>query len=500
MQPILKAKYIKEWDEWTIRNEPIRSVDLMERAAVACFDWLMVNFPHADEFLVFCGTGNNGGDGLAIARKLLQIHKKVSIVIAGEIEQASEDFKVNYNRLKQLNNLKVFSDCNQLSVISPTAIIIDAIFGTGLNRPITGLAEKCVNFIGGLPNSVIAIDSPSGIYVDRFTDEDLPVVKANVTLTFQSPKLAFFMPENSKWVGEWYVLDIGLDSGYDPWTKTNMFVLERKDLSGIFCKRQKFDSKWTFGHGLLIGGSKDKPGSIILSAGAALRSGIGLLTVHSVESVANFLIPKYPEAMMEIDSGEKFIQDVVVLDRYSGIGFGPGLGTHAKTVDTIRNLLDNHSVNMVIDADALNIISKERLHEWLPKNTILTPHVKEFERLTQEASNSFERLDIQLEFSRKYQVYTLLKGAYSKLSTPDGRLIINSTGNPGMAKGGSGDVLTGMITSFLAQGIHPEKATLSAMYVHGLAGDIVKQKKGEIGMLPSDLIEVLPEILNSLES
>lgn len=495
MKAIINTTNIKLWDQFTIQNEPVSSADLMERAAEACFDWLCKHIELNANIVVACGTGNNGGDGLVIARKLIQNNYNVTVVISGDADNGSPDFKFNLHRLNLLNSVELQIEPADFSSVKKATVIIDALFGTGLNKPITGYASELIRSINSSTAEVIAIDMPSGMFADETTPSTFDVVKADYTLSFQVPKLGFFMPENDSFVGKFVLLDIQLSSDFNPEKHTQNFWLERTDFGSNIFKRSKHDNKWNFGHALLLGGSENKSGAVILAARSALRCGAGLLTVHTVKSAQLPLLVALPEAMLDLDSNSSYIADVPDFSRYTAIGIGPGIGTEEQTALVLESVLTLYKGALVIDADALNIISERNLHHLLPENCLLTPHVREFERLAGTSTNSFERCQLQSQFSAKYKVYVLLKGAYSCLSTPDGRLLFNSSGNPGMAKGGSGDCLTGIITSFAAQGMSIEKAASLGMMVHGMAGDLASARYGETSMLPSDLIEALPEIL-----
>lgn len=498
MIAILSADTIKRWDSYTIEREPVSSVDLMERAATACCDWLLDKYKDSIQFTVFCGTGNNGGDGLGIARKLIQAGKKVSIVIAGDSQFGSGEFTFNLHKLNQLSNFELLLEPSQLPHLHSDDIVIDALFGTGLNRAVSGFAQNCIQHINGSEARVIAIDMPSGLFADQASPVDSPIVSATYTLSFQVPKLAFFIPENDAYVGQFILLDIGLKSDFEAYRHPENAFLQYSDLKGVFSKRVRHANKWQFGHALLIAGSEDKIGAAIIASRSALRSGIGLLTVHTVKAASMPIISAIPEAMLSLDDSSSHITQCPSLEKYSAVGIGPGIGWHPETAECIKKLLQSGFSNLVLDADAINLIAEHKWQDMLPPNCLLTPHIKEFERLAGASSNGFERLEMQKTFSKRHGVYVLLKGAYSSVSTPDGKLFFNSSGNPGMAKGGSGDCLTGILTALMAQGFNTEKAATVGMMVHGLAGDLARDIYGETAMLASDIIEALPSIYDSL--
>ena len=499
--PIFSAEHTKAIDAFTIQTEPIASIDLMERAALKCSQWLMKHYSVETIFKVCCGFGNNGGDGLAIARQLLEHGYKVEVFIINYSDNYSEDFLINKKRLETLfpRFLMEVNDVKHLPHFQKSDVVIDALFGIGLSKSLNGLAADCVNQINNSNAVVIAIDVPSGLFVDRYTDKNSLIIKAEHTLTFQSPKLGFMFAENSIYVGNGHVLDIGLRVSEKLRSEATTFYLTEEHIQQLLKPRAKFSHKGTFGHSLLVVGSYGKMGAAIMSAHALLRSGAGLLTVCVPHCGYEIIQTSVPEAMALVN-GNEFIQfSELEVNSYSTIGIGPGIGTQKDTQQSVKVILESFSKPLVIDADALNAISLNK--EWLkliPQNSILTPHPKEFERLTKNVSNNFERHQLQIEFSKEHKVYLVLKGAHTCITTPDGKSYFNSTGNPGLAKGGSGDVLTGLITGLLAQGYTSFEASLIGVYVHGLAGDMTKEEKGEVAMIPTDVIENIPSAFKRL--
>ncbi|MBI3519929.1 MAG: NAD(P)H-hydrate dehydratase [Bacteroidetes bacterium] len=493
--PLFSAEQIKAIDAFTIQSEPITSVDLMERAAFKCTHWLMKHFDTQAVFKICCGLGNNGGDGLAIARQLLEHGYKVEVFIINYSDKCSNDFLINKQQLKALYTrfLMEVNDVKHLPHFQSSDIIIDALFGIGLSKPLSGLAAECVNRMNESGAMIIAIDIPSGLFADKGSDKQSSIVKAQHTLTFQSPKLGFMFAENSMYIGKGHVLDIDLK-----WTdaiqkECSAFYLTEYFIKQLLKPRPKFSHKGTFGHSLLIAGSYGKMGAAIMSAHALLRSGAGLLTVCVPQCGYEIIQTAVPEAMALVNCDEHMQFSELNTSSYSVIGIGPGLGTEADTQQSVKVILETFAKPLVIDADALNAIGLYK--EWLafiPKDSILTPHPKEFERLTKPVNNDFERHRLQLEFSKQYNVYVVLKGAHTCITTPQGDSYFNSTGNSGLAKGGSGDVLTGLITGLVAQGYSSLEASVIGVYVHGLAGDMTRDEKGEIAMIPTDVIENIP--------
>lgn len=499
--PIFSAQQIKAIDAHTIKSEPISSIDLMERAALKCSHWIMKHYDIKHIFKVCCGLGNNGGDGLAIARHLLEHGFKVEVFIINYSENYSADFLINKKRLEKLfpKFLMEVHNAKHLPNIHASDIVIDALFGIGLSKPLDGLAADCVREINKSNAKVISIDVPSGLFIDKHSHTSSDIIKAHDTLTFQFPKLAFLFPENAMYVGNGHILDIGLKISEEIQKQCETFYLTENFIKQLIHPRQKFSHKGTFGHSLLIVGSFGKMGAAIMSAQSLLRSGAGLLTVCVPQCGYEIMQTSVPEAMVLVKGTDYLKFEELDLKVYSAVGIGPGIGTEKETKQSVKLILEQSKKPLVIDADALNAISLNK--EWLnliPLNSILTPHPKEFERLMKAVTNDFERHQLQLGFSKQYKVYVVLKGAHTCITTPEGKSYFNSTGNAGLAKGGSGDLLTGLITGLLAQDYTSFEASVIGVYVHGLAGDITKKEKGEIAMIPSDVISNLPNAFMSL--
>lgn len=499
---IFSVQQIRRADQYTILHEPVLSIDLMERAATACYHWIKDHYTVQDPFIIFCGTGNNGGDGLAIARLLLAAGYRVQVYVAGADTNATQDFLINKKRLSEqdVSLVRQIHSVNDLPEIPAESILIDALFGTGLSRPTEGSLADLIRYINTAARTVIAIDIPSGLLADQHSDPSSAIIQANYTLSFQFPKLAFFFPENGGYVGEWIVLDIGLNQTFIKEEPSSTFFITKDFIKTLLHPRPKFSHKGSFGHALLVTGSYGKMGAAILATDACLRSGVGLLTVHTPVCGYEILQTTHPEAMAAVDSGAQYTKDEISTDTFNAVGMGPGLGTHPDTQNAVRYLLSHCKRPVVIDADALNSISRQNEEEkTIPAHAILTPHLKEFARLAGETTNDFSRYTQQLAFSQKYQVYLVLKGAHTCITTPEGETYFNTSGNPGMAKGGSGDVLTGILTSLLAQGYSQKETCLLGVFLHGLCGDLAKQYLGETSMLAGDLVRYLPEAFISLQ-
>ena len=520
---ILSAEEIRKADSYTIEHEPVKSINLMESVAKECVSWLTTSAVSpfsrdnrarskgwerssrvGDEVAVFCGLGNNGGDGLAIARLLAAKKFKVEVFIIRYSDKCSEDFLVNEKRLKKVKGVKIhnitsavqLATCNLQSV----TICIDAIFGSGLNKPVEGLVAESIKCINQCGSQIIAIDIPSGLFSEKNSHhKDEAIVRATHTLTFESPKLAFMFPENGDYVGDFSVLDIGLDEEFISSLPSKNYFVRDVEACFLYKKRNKFSHKGTFGHALIVSGSYGKIGACVLSSRACLSAGAGLVSVHIPKCGYDILQTANPEVMVETDSEEKFITDNIKIEKYNAIGIGPGIGMEKETQNALKVLIQNASIPLVIDADALNILSENKTWiSFLPPNSILTPHPGEFKRLVGSSDNDFERLQMQKEFSIRHGVYVILKGAHTCISCPDGEVYFNSTGNPGMATAGSGDVLTGIITGLLAQGYTPKKASVLGVYMHGLAGDFAAKNLSEESLIARNIIEFMGEAFKSL--
>ncbi|NIG57732.1 NAD(P)H-hydrate dehydratase [Chitinophaga sp. Cy-1792] len=494
---IFSAAQIRAADAYTIAHEPISSTDLMERAATACTTWIEDNFTPSHPVFVICGKGNNGGDGLVITRLLLDHGWNVNAwTIQGD--KYSDDHVVNLQRLQKAypQHIHPLNDVNEFPEIPDQAIVIDAIFGTGLHKPIDGWLAGIIHKINDHRHRyyIIAIDTPSGLQADH-TSLHTPVVQALHTLTFETWKLAFLLPENAGLTGKVHVLPIGLHPDYLTHTPARFHLTDTATIQTIYQPRDPFGHKGTYGHALLIAGSYGKMGAALLSAGACLRAGVGLLTCHVPVCGYNIMQIGEPAAMCITDRDEAmnvhFHQDVHDT-RYAAVGIGPGLGTNTATAASLEKLLEAYQQPMVIDADALNIISVyPYLLYRIPAGSILTPHPKEFERLFGATANDFERIELLSSKSAELGLYILLKGRYTAIACPDGAVYFNPTGNPGMATGGSGDVLTGILTALLAQGYSSKAAIIMGVWLHGFAGDLAAAALSQEAMTAGDIISHL---------
>ncbi|MDX1665697.1 MAG: NAD(P)H-hydrate dehydratase [Saprospiraceae bacterium] len=487
---ILTAGQVKELDKYTIEHEPISSIDLMERASLTFVHWFTNRFPNTRiPVQVIVGPGNNGGDGLAVARLLHQRYYEVEVLRCMISDQFSDDYQTNLNRLPKRNEVPVrkIEEGSPMPDIRQEGILIDAVFGSGLNRPVEGYWAKLFDHLNACRARRVAIDIPSGLFADKHTDG--AILHAHHTLSFELPKLAFFFSENQDRVGRWQAESIGLDQGFIAKTDTRLYAVDEDMIGGICKDRRKFDHKGVFGHALLIMGSYGSIGAAIMATRACLRSGAGLVSAHVPKCGYEVMQAAVPEAMVDVDPHEFQFTDFPDLKGYDVIGIGCGLGKKQATRDAVVQLLEQAKHPMVIDADGLNILSElEGGLEKIPENSILTPHPKEFERLFGESAHDFEQSQQQVSMAEKYGLNIVLKGAHTCTADPEGNRFFNTTGNPGMATAGSGDVLTGIITGLLSRGYAPTEAALMGVYVHGKAGDLAAEEVGQESLVAGDII------------
>lgn len=510
---IFTTEQVHRIDAYTIENEPIASIDLMERASRQLATWISDVFENSVPFVFLIGPGNNGGDGLAVARLLSDMNYMAEVFMVRISDRISPDAKVNLERLRQGGKAGIteVGDKGGLDSLAgylaghPSAVLVDALFGSGLTRVVSGLAAEVIARVNSLPNLKIAIDAPSGLFgEDNRRNDPQAILKADYTLTLQSPPLSFFFAENQEFTGIWEVLPIGLHPEIMEKESTPYRYLLGEYLSSLLRSRKKFDHKGNYGHALLIAGCYGMMGAAVLAAKACLRSGIGLVTTHVPRSGYKILQTTVPESLISIDQSDIIFSAAPGLDAFTAIGVGPGLGCKPNSGRALRELIEAVRAPLVIDADALNLLSMNP--DWiglLPENTILTPHPREFERLDgagdsksagegrPKSTGGYERHLRQIEFARKYKLIVVLKGAHSSIAFPDGSCWFNTTGNPGMATAGSGDVLTGIILSLLGQGYSPADSARLGVYLHGLAGDLAAEASSEESLIAGDIIESL---------
>lgn len=492
---ILSAAETRALDQFTIQHEPISSIDLMERAADRFTSALLNRFPDHPEFLILAGMGNNGGDGLAVARLLSNNGKLVLVSILKHAKTGSADFQINLERLEGSRNVELYEveKADEMKR-SGQAIVIDAILGSGLTRSLSGFLKDVVEEVNSWPNIKVSVDIPTGLFADD-NSENTPdgIFRCDHCITFHAPKQSFLVADHAALIPSFEVVDIGLiKTAIGQISRSNDHYLAMKDLARFMKPRAKFSHKGSFGHALLLAGSKGKAGAAILAGKACLRSGAGLLTMKVPEVNLSATQSAFPEAMCLTDKGHS-IRSVPNVESYNAIGVGPGIGMADEAHGMIRDLLDACKLPLVIDADALNIISSNSGSVAnIPKNAVITPHPKEFDRLFGDSQTAAGRLKIQREQAVNLGIIIVLKGAHTSIALPNGEVWFNSTGNPGMATAGSGDVLTGVLLGLLSQGYDPPTAAKLGVFLHGMAGDSAAEKLGEESLIASDLIQELP--------
>jgi len=503
---LLSAEEIRLWDQYTIQHEPIPSIDLMERAAGKCLAWLEENGFAGNHITIFCGKGNNGGDGLAIARLLAAKKFPVTIYILEFGHIGTEDFQTNLARLHQYPEVEIrfVQSVENFHEFKKGEIIIDALFGSGLNRDLEGVTAQLVKHMNNSGCPIISIDIPSGLYADRSSKGNM-IVHADHTLSFQCLKAAFLVPENAEYIGKVHVLDIGLHPDFSKSALIAIGVsryelVDEPIIHSIYKPRNSFAHKGNFGHALLVTGSYGKMGAAVLSARACMRSGAGLLTCHIPKCGYDILQISVPEAMVMTDFNAEFnTKTEDDLTKYEAIGIGPGIGMASETKMMLREIFDTYRSPVVLDADALNIIASQKdLLKLVPGGSILTPHPKEFERLFGETANDFERLDLALQKAKEINCIIILKGHHTFIATPDGKSFFNITGNAGMATAGSGDVLTGILAGLLALGYSSTETTILGVYLHGMAGDYAAKHHSEEAMIAGDIVDSLGEAFRAI--
>ena len=492
---LFTTKQIAEIDKYTIENEPIADIDLMERAALQITHWLIKKFTTEQKMVFFVGPGNNGGDALAVARQLADFDYKSEVYLFDFGKELKGSPAMNWQRLEEQGKVKLarMNSANDFPKLNATDIILDGLFGSGLSRPLEGFPADVAHKINQSKNNVVAIDIPSGLMgEDNSENIQENIVQANFTLTLQFPKISFLFTENEKYTGKWEVLPIGLHPDGIAKVPSDFSFTEKKDIQHLLVSRSKFAHKGTYGHALLIAGSYGKMGAAVLASKGCLRAGVGLVTTHVPRLGYSVIQTALPEAMVSIDQHDSMFTEFPDLSPFSAIGVGPGLDKKYNSRKAFCELLEKAKVPLVVDADGLNILSENK--EWLeklPENSILTPHPGEFRRLVGESANSYERLQKQLEFAKNYKVVVVLKGAFTSVATPQGKLHFNSTGNPGMATAGSGDTLTGIILGLLSQGFSSEDAAVLGVYLHGLAADLAVEQISENALIAGDIADFL---------
>ncbi|MFN3404330.1 MAG: NAD(P)H-hydrate dehydratase [Cytophagaceae bacterium] len=483
---ILSADQVKNLDAVTIQHQHIPSVDLMERASRVFTEWFVSRYSSERRVIIICGPGNNGGDGLAVAR-LLHSKKYLVEVYAFEDGKKTEEFVINEKRLE--GKIKIAKiNASNLPVLEDDAVVIDAIFGTGLNRKVEGVFASVINLINNSSLEVVSIDIASGLFADTYNNDSV-IVNPKVTATFQLPKFSFFLPQNEKYVGAFEILDIGLDNDFIENARSDYFYFTYADVKALVKQRKKFSHKGTYGKALLMAGSYGMMGAAVLAARACYRSGTGLVKVYVPACGYEIIQAAVPEAITASDPAQKHFTELPDLKGYDSIGAGPGWNEGSESSAVLLQLLRTSDKPLVLDAGALNIIAREKWLGEIPEGSVLTPHPGEFNRLAGPFDNDYQRLSKLRSLATTHKLVIVLKGAHTAVAMPDGRVLFNSSGNPGMATAGSGDVLTGIIAGLLAQKYPPEQAALLGVYMHGFAGDVAAEKLGYESLIASDIID-----------
>lgn len=496
---ILSAAQIQEVDQFTIENEPISSIDLMERAVRAFVDLFFEQISPKNTIAIVCGRGNNGGDGLAVARLLIQRHYPVTTYVIESHKSGSDDFEINKKRLSEIAVIQDIGDDSSTPDFGEFDVIIDALFGSGLSRPVEGIYANVVESINSSQRKTYAVDIASGLFADKMTNQGA-IINADVTISFQLPKLAFLLPSNYKHVGAWHIVEIGLDQDFIQQQRSAFTYITDKLIKKHIKPRGKFDHKGSWGRALIMAGSFGKMGAAVLAGKAALRSGIGLLTMYVPGCGYNIVQTTIPEAMAIVDDGDHFLTTCPEVKGFDVIGIGPGIGLEQETMMSLIEMVRAFQKPIVLDADAVNLMADhQELLKMLPEGSIITPHPKEFERLVGAWENDFERIEKQKVLAGKHNIIVVVKGAHTTIATPDGEVFFNSTGNAGMATGGSGDVLTGVVTALLGQGYQSIDAVLLGVYFHGLSGNLASFDIGQSSLIASDIIDYLHKAFSSIE-
>ncbi|MEO6820376.1 MAG: NAD(P)H-hydrate dehydratase [Ginsengibacter sp.] len=489
MAKLFSVAQIKEWDNYTIQHDPVSSINLMERAAYACTDWIKEYYDSSKAFIIFCGRGNNGGDGLAIARLLLESQYRVLVYVVGE-KSGSRDFEKNLDRLNSVSNAIYFLNEEKPFPAIGKEIVIDALFGTGLHKKPEGIFSDLIAHINKNKLFTISIDLPSGLFADASSAGN-EIIHADYTLSFQSWKLAFVMPENAKYVGHPVILDINLSPDYYNKESSQFEMTDVRFIREIYKRRKPNSNKGNYGYACLLAGSYGMMGAAVLSARSCLRSGVGKLTCYNPEIGYNIIQTAVPEAMCKT-FGIKVLEKTSGYSDFEAIGIGPGIGDSDSHKDLLKDLFENYQQPIVIDADALNVLSKNKfLYDFIPSKSIITPHPKEFERLFGKSDSDFDRVQLALTKSKELDIYIVLKGHHTFIATPEGKGYFNNTGNAGMATAGAGDVLTGIITGLLAQKYSSLEACQLGVFLHGLAGDFAATAISEEALIAGDIIDYM---------
>ncbi len=502
---IFTTDQIRQLDKNTIEHEPIKSIDLMERAARALSTAIMEEWTPQSPVVVLAGPGNNGGDALAVARMLGDAGYRVSVFLFNIHNSLSDDCATNRQRLVDDKRVESFTEITlnfDPPELTADTLVVDGLFGSGLNKPLMGGFASLVKYVNQSPAKVVSIDMPSGLMAeDNSSNIRTNIIRATVTLTLQQLKLSMLLADCQQYLGRVRVLDIRLHPDYIRATDTNRYLLEEFDVRRRMRRRDDFAHKGTMGHALIVAGSYGMAGAAVLATRACLRSGVGKVTALTPRRNYDIMQIAVPEAVLEIDREEGYFSDSVDTSDYDALGIGPGLSLGENTAIALIGQIRRTQCPIVVDADALNILANHQAWmQQLSPGIIMTPHPRELDRLVGATSTSdYERLVRAVQLAERLQGYVLLKGHHSALCMPNGQVVFNSTGNSGMATAGSGDVLTGIITGLLARGYERQDACIVGMYLHGLAGDLAAKTVGKESLVAGDIIKWLPQAFLRME-
>lgn len=530
MLKVVNAKEMQEIDRLTIEDYGIAGTILMERAGLSVVKRInelenqgIRGKRQGARFIVLCGGGNNGGDGLVVARILHNQGRDIKVFLTARPEDLKGDARTNYNTAINFG-VKVHPVSGFLSGyasrITHHAIIVDALLGTGLNKDVREPLSTVIEMVNKSSSPVISIDIPSGISSD--TGQVMGVaVKADYTVTFGLPKRGHLLYPGAEYSGVLCIEDIGFPAELLKAERLRVNLIEREDIISLLPERPRYSHKGTYGHVFLVAGSRGKTGAAIMSARACLRTGSGLVTLGIPETLVNIFQSRVTEEMtlplpdkgngtLSVRAYEPILE--FVKKKVDVLAIGPGISVDDEIKALVKELILNANVPMVIDADGINAIAgNTNILKKSKAPVILTPHSGEMARLLRKTTDKRQqtrdisikdiegnRIDIAVSFAKKTGVYLVLKGVPTVTAIPHGEAFLNPTGNPGMAKAGTGDVLTGLIAALLAQGLSPQNASIAGVYIHGLAGDISCKKRGVYSVVASDIIRMIPQAFRRL--
>lgn len=500
---IFTSTQIHELDTATIREESITSLELMERAACAVTAAIARRWQPTTHIVVFAGPGNNGGDALAVARQLSGRGYSVEAFLFNTSGKLSADCESNRKQLIDNDKIKFTEVKAQFEApqLLPDSLIVDGLFGTGLNKPLTGGFAALVKFINTTAAPVVSIDLPSGLMCEDNTyNVRAHIIRATLTLTFQQPKLSMLLSDNREHVGEVEILDIGLSKAHIRATDTDYEITEAADMAALLKERDPYGHKGTFGNALLVAGKHGMAGAATLAARSCLRSGVGKVTVHTPRLNNDIVQISVPEAVVSLDKSDTLFSSPVKTDAFNALAIGPGLGTERETAVAFIEQVRHARIPLLVDADGINILCDHKgWIQQIPADTIFTPHPGEYSRFGNHATDPYSSLVDARDMAIKHSFFIVLKGRYTAVCTPEGKTFFNPTGNSGMATAGSGDVLTGIILSLLAQKYAPADACRLGVFLHGLAGDIAAAEIGEESLTAGDIIAALPKAIRQIK-